>query len=256
MIAKEPIIKIDEVSYSYNGQPALEDISLDIYERDFLGIIGPNGGGKTTLLKLLLGLYKPTKGSINIMGQPCARMRHIIGYVPQHAIFDPDFPVNVRDVVLMGRLSHSRLFRRFSREDKDAAREAMEKVDIISLQRRQIGELSGGERQRALIARALAGNPRILILDEPTANVDTRVEKGVYELLRKLNQSITIILVSHDLGFISNYINKLACISRRLACHPSEKITPELIERLYQAPVGMVRHEHRLHDDSRPTKEK
>jgi len=239
-------IQADDVDFSYDGTPVLEDITLSVPEGDFLGMVGPNGSGKTTLLKIFLGLLQPTRGKIRIFGQAPERMRHFVGYVPQHATLDNSFPVSVLDVVLMGRLHRAPLFGRYTHRDKEVARQVMNDVKVEDLSKRRFGTLSGGQQQRVLIARALAGRPRLLLLDEPTASVDGRVEQDVYELLKKLNQQATIVLVSHDVGFISTYVRHVACVNRRLTCNPTEKITGEVIEACYSGPVHMLKHQCEL----------
>lgn len=236
------VVMLSNVSFRYEDVPILENVDLDVPEGDFLGIIGPNGSGKTTLLKIILGLLVPVEGDLQVFGQPPHLARRSIGYIPQLPDFDRDFPISVREVVLMGRLSSSSRLGGYRKEDHEAAEVAMKDVEIHDLRHRRLGTLSGGQRQRVLIARALASNPRLLILDEPTASVDTRAEKDIYELLRKLNQRTTIILVSHDLAFVSTYVKRVACLNRRLICHPTARISAELIEQLYERPMHLVEH--------------
>lgn len=237
-----PVVEFRDVSFGYNGSPVLEDINLIVEEGDFLGIVGPNGGGKTTLLKLALGILQPTRGSIRIMGRQPAAARSLVGYVPQLMEFDRDFPISVMEVVLMGRLSPRSLIGRYSAVDRAAAVSAMKAVQVDELANRPLSDLSGGQRQRVFIARALASNPRILLLDEPTASVDSRVEQDIYEVLQELNKNLTIILVTHDLGFVSSYINKVACVNRRLVCHPTQDITRETLFDVYNRSVEMIQH--------------
>lgn len=235
-------IHLENISFSFNGHPVLEEVTLDVREGDFLGVIGPNGSGKTTLLRVILGLLHPETGHVEVFGLPVRQARPMIGYVPQHAQMDRLFPVTVMDVVLMGRLARTRLFGGYSREDRRAAGEALQVVEMGDLSGRRISALSGGQRQRVLIARALAGSPRLLLLDEPTSSVDSRVEEGFYELLKKLNQTVTIVLVSHDLGFISAYVNRVACVNRRVAVHYTHEVTEDFLNQAYQRPVKMVKH--------------
>jgi zinc transport system ATP-binding protein len=241
---KAPAVAIENVSFWYEDAPVLEDISLVIEQGDFLGLVGPNGGGKTTLLRIVLGLLSPQKGRVLVFGKPPREGRQFIGYVPQHQQFDRDFPVSVMDVVLMGRLQTAPAVAGFRREDREAAELACREVEVYDLRKRRLGTLSGGQRQRALIARALAGQPRLLILDEPTANVDTVVQQEIYDLLRKLNEKVTIVLVSHDMGFVTKYVNRVACLNRVLLCHPTAAISGKMIEEMYRGPVHAVQHDH------------
>ena len=240
-------IKLDQVSFGYDNNRVLDNITFEVPEGDFLGVIGPNGGGKTTLLKLVLDLLTPTSGEIKIFDRSPREARSLIGYVPQYAEFDREFPVRAWDVVLMGRLSKAPMLGGYRRQDREAAEEAMRRVEVFDLRNQQLGTLSGGQRQRVLIARALASNPRLLLLDEPTASIDTRAERDIYNLLKELNKQTTIILVTHDLGFVSQYVTRVACLNRRLVGHPTARITPEIIEELYHGPVHLIQHHHVLH---------
>lgn len=242
MSAKVEAIHLEDIWVQYNGLSVLEGINLSLYEQDFLGIIGPNGGGKTTLLRVLLGLVQPTRGQVRILGHNAKEGRRFVGYVPQYTEFDRDFPISVWDVVIMGRLSRRGLFRRYAQEDKGVAAEALQQVEMLEFRDRQIGELSSGQRQRVYIARALASDPKILLLDEPTASVDSGVLGNIYELLREMNRRVTIILVSHDIGVVSSYVKTIACLNRRLIYHASKEITPEMLEAAYECPVDLIAH--------------
>lgn len=237
-----PPILLRDVSFRYGAAPVLESVDLRLDEGDFLGIIGPNAGGKTTLLKIILGLLAPDRGSVEIFGRPPAESRGVIGYVPQYARFDASFPIDVLDTVRMGRLGVRR--RERSRESRAAARAALDRVDLSGMADEQIGELSGGQLQRVLIARALASEPRILLLDEPTASVDTRIGRSVYELLERLSERMTIALASHDIGVISRHVKTIACLNVRLHYHQSRELTPEMVEAAYGCPVDLVAHGH------------
>ena len=236
------VIRLEDVWVNYGDVTVLEGINLSVEELDFFGVIGPNGGGKTTLLKVILGLVKPSRGRVTVLGDTPERARRFIGYVPQESQFDRDFPVTVLDVVLMGRLGHTGLFRRYSSEDRRIAYEALEAVEMLEYKDRQIGRLSGGQRQRVFIARALVTQPKILLLDEPTASVDKPIQTEVYELLKRLNDRVTIVLVTHDIGVISTYVDKIACLNRRLFYHGSKELTTEIIEETYQCPVELIAH--------------
>ncbi len=238
----EQVITLNQVWAGYNSHPVLEDINLVVKELDFLGIIGPNGGGKTTLIKLLLGLISPLKGEVKIFDRPVKSGRRYVGYVPQLLEFDRDFPIRVDQVVPMGRLGKRRLLQRYNQKDETIVTRSLEQVGMLELRSRSIGELSGGERQRVYIARALASEPRILLLDEPTASVDSKVQKSIYQLLKELNQSITILMISHDLGAVSSYVKTVACLNHRLFYHNDKLITPKMLEETYQCPVDLIAH--------------
>lgn len=232
------------VSFSYDGEPALAQVYFKVFAGDFLTMLGPNGGGKTTLLKLILGLLKPQKGEIRVFGASPEKARTEIGYVPQHLDFDPRFPLSVFDVILMGRLSE-RPFGPYRRSDKEAACEALKAVDLLELRRRGFGELSGGQRQRALIARALTVSPRLLLLDEPTANIDRDSQRRLYELLGELNQHLTIFMATHDVGFVSKYVKSVLCVNRSVIKHPTSRLGGKLIAELYGSEMSLVQHGRR-----------
>ncbi|MGI6777527.1 MAG: metal ABC transporter ATP-binding protein [Acetivibrionales bacterium] len=247
----EPVIEIKNLSVYYGSICALSNINLSVYERDFLGIMGPNGGGKSTLLKTVLGLQKPTEGSVKIFGQTPGKTYTPIGYVPQFSIFDKDFPISVEEVVLMGRLKGKNcLFHRYSAEDRKIANGLMKELEVYSLRNRQIGQLSGGQLQRVLIARALAVQPIILLLDEPTASLDTESKSGIYKILKELNKRITIIVVTHDMGAVSSYIKTLCCLNGMLHYHGEPKITDDTIKKVYGCPIDLIAHgiPHRVLD--------
>jgi len=250
------IIRMDNVTVALDGHVILNAINLSIMQNDYLGIIGPNGGGKTTLLRTILGLIRPMTGKISIMGEPPERGRKYIGYVPQHAVFDRDFPIDVWDTVMMGRLPRSSPLRRFSEDDSKQAEKALSRVGMTGLEDRSIGNLSGGERQRVYIARALATDPKVLLLDEPTANIDVEMEEGFYNLLNEIRKTAAIVLVSHDISVISVHVDKIACLNRELYMHTSSEIDAETLEKTYRCPVEMIAHgvPHRVlkdHDHKR-----
>lgn len=237
------IITIKNLDFSYTKRvKVLDNINLAIQHRDFLGLIGPNGGGKTTLLKIILGLLKPGKGAVEVFGQAPEVARQKVGYVPQYAKIDLDYPINVLEVVLMGLLGNKKMLQRFNRQDKKKTLSALAKVGLEKLAKKQIGELSGGQRQRVLIARALVREPKLLILDEPTSSVDTKAGSDFFELLKKLNRDIAIIVVSHDIGMISPYINKVACLNKTLYCHDSGEINEALIKSGYKCDIELLGH--------------
>ena len=242
MKMNEEVVRLEDVWAFYDHLPVLEEINLSIQKSDFVGIIGPNGGGKTTLLKVILGLIETSKGRVTVLGGPPKKNRRFVGYVPQHSRFDPTFPVNVRDVVLMGRLGRSGRFRGYNEEDERITTEALEIVEMFGLKNRHVGALSEGQKQRLFIARALVAEPKLLLLDEPSTSVDKRMETGLYELLDELRRKITIILVSHDIGAISIHVDKIACLNRRLFYHGSKEISAETLEKVYHCPVDMIAH--------------
>lgn len=237
-------LELEDVWLSFRETPVLEAIDLRLEEGEFLGIIGPNGAGKSVLLRVILGLLAPDRGRVRVFGRPPAESRGQLAYVPQYVDFDRDFPIRVRDVVLMGRQHHAGILHRFDDEDVARAREALEGLEIAHLADRQVGRLSGGQLQRVLVARALAVDARLLILDEPTASLDPRVGMEFYERLSALGGRITVILVSHDIGVVTRHVTSIACLNRRLHYHHSREITQEMIEETYGCPVDFVVHEH------------
>lgn len=239
------VVKVSHVSFSYDGIPVLEDVHFTIQERSFISIVGPNAGGKTTLLKLMLGLLRPSQGTLEVLGMPPEKARTRIGYMPQQVQLDLQFPVSVLDVVLMGRLGPGGRIGPYSRTDRAIALDALRKLEMQDLAGRPFMALSGGQRQRVLIARALASEPQMLFLDEPTANVDMVVETELFELLHEMSKTITVIVVSHDLGFVSQYVQSVVCVNRRVLVHPTATVTGEVIRDLYLSDVCMVRHHHR-----------
>jgi zinc transport system ATP-binding protein len=247
-----PVIDIRTLSFAYGSVQTLSGIDLQIEDGEFLGIVGPNAGGKSTLLKLILGLLKPQNGSIRVLGRSPRAASRLLGYVPQYPSFPRDFPITVAQVVQLGRLGlgegarrwHALWPKRVSGADREAVRRALAEVEASDIEKRQIGSLSGGQLQRVLLARALVGDPRILILDEPTANIDQRLEGEIFDLLELLNARLTILVVSHDVAFISRYVSRVACVNRTLVCHRTEAVDGAMIQELYGEPVRMIAHSH------------
>jgi len=240
------VVQIEHVYFAYpphNSEWVLEDVSLTIGPRDFLGVIGPNGGGKTTLLRILLGLLEPQRGEVRVLGRSPGEVRSRIGYVPQHARIDPGVPASVLDVVLTGRLTRSSWGFRYGREHVEAALAALEQTAMAAMAHRTMATLSGGQRQRVLIARALASDAELLLLDEPTAGVDPHMEQSLTDLLHRLNQRLPIVVVSHDVSFVSTHLRRVACLNRRLICHAADEISKEVIAQMYHAPIRVVRHQ-------------
>lgn len=235
-------IEVEDVWFSYDGHVVLRDVNLKIKQREFLAILGPNGSGKTTLLKILLGILKPDRGTIRIFGREPGKMAEHIGYVPQDTNVNKDFPVSVLDVTLMGRLSYAGRARQYSAEDRTVAQQALERVEMWEYRKRPIGKLSGGQRQRVFIARALAANPDVLFLDEPSSSVDKEFQTQLYEFLKELNESVTIVVVSHDLSVLSCYIKSVACVNQTLYFHDAAEITAEMMDMAYHCPVDLIAH--------------
>lgn len=240
-----PAFAMHGLSFAYDdGRPVLEDVDIEIDRRDVVAIVGPNGGGKTTLLRLLLGLETPTRGEVRVLGKDPRQARPLVGYMPQHTALDPRFPVRVLDVVLMGRLHQARWFGGHSRADVRAAQRALADVALEGFEKRPFAALSGGERQRVLIARALASEPALLLLDEPTANVDQAAGAHFHDLLAGLASRMTVVLVSHDLGFVSRFVSKVVCVHRRVRVHPTSEVNGRVLRDLYGEELVLVRHDH------------
>jgi len=239
----EPAAELSGVSVNLGGVRVLEDVDLLIGSHDYVAILGPNGGGKSTLLRVILGLLKPQAGTVRVLGRAPGRARGRVGYVPQYGDFDRGFPVRVLDVVLMGRLGFHALGRARS-SDRDMAGSVLARVEMERLATRPIGSLSGGQMQRVLIARALAQSPKLLLLDEPTASVDERIEVSLWELFRDLSSEMAVVVVSHDIGAVSRYVENVACLNRRLHVHPSKALTSDILEAAYGCPVDLLIHGH------------
>ena len=235
-----PIIEMEEVSFAYNGQPVLQEVSLAIPRGDFVAVIGPNGGGKTTLLRLMLGLLKPDTGRVRLLGRMAGRATHHIGYVRQDVHINQNFPISALDVVLMGKRDPRRRWGHHGAQDRREALQALERMGMEAFAKQRIGELSGGQRQRVFIARALVTHPRLLLLDEPTASIDTKGQADFYRMLKELNEEITILVVSHDLLVISTYAKSVACVNKRLHYHQQAEITGEMMETMYPCTVEEV----------------
>ncbi len=249
---KNICIEVENVSFRYDGGSVLENVTFSVNAGEYLGIIGPNGGGKTTLLKIILGLLEPTTGTVKIFGNEVRKSRKPllqIGYVPQRiSRGDFHFPATVEEIVTSGRTAQRGLLKWFNREDKKVIEEAMETTEITKYRNRSMSKLSGGEQQKVFIARALAGKPKILILDEPVVGVDITSKEKFYAFLQKINQQfgLTIIFVSHDIDVIAHQVKSVLCINRELVCHgsPKEFIKEEFMEKLYGKKVKFILHGH------------
>jgi len=249
-----PIFEVKNLNFGVGGQSILSHISLTIFQGEYIAIIGPNGGGKTTLIRMLLGLDKPTNGEIKIYGKKLKSFKQWdkIGFVPQRASHvDASFPATVQDIVNMGRTSKRGLFSRMSEHDNEVVNDAMIKMDVLNLKDKMIGTLSGGQRQRVMIARALASNPEILILDEPNTGVDVVSQNRFYALLRSLNkeQNITIVFITHDIGVIADDIARLFTINQKatICNNPKQTLSCEDMSLLYGIDAHLIhnhKHEH------------
>lgn len=244
------IIELEHISFSYTGEEVLHDVNLNIHQGDYLGVIGPNGGGKTTLLKIILGLLKPTGGSVRLFGQDLKDFRDWkrIGYVPQKATnFDPNFPATVKEVVAMGRYAQRGLIHFLTKQDYQIVDRALDQVEMLPHQDRIIGDLSGGQQQRVFIARALASEPEVILLDEPTVGVDQKTQEDFYTLLTKLNieLGLTLVLISHDIDVVADEATEVAWINRRLIYYGSPRdLKGTHVDDLYGKGVKLILHDH------------
>lgn len=257
----KPIIEIKNLSAGYDGRTVLHDVNLSIYERDFLGIIGPNGGGKTMLIKCILGLLKPTGGEIifhtpeetpeETSAKPSAKSSRqsssaksspLLGYLPQYSTIDRKFPISVEEVILSGLSIQKSLTSRFTPEQKEKGKLIISRMGLEGLEHRSIGQLSGGQLQRALLGRAIISDPAVLILDEPSTYIDKRFEARLYELLAEINKECAIILVSHDIGTVLQQVKSIACVNETLDYHPDTGVTTEWLERNFNCPIELLGH--------------
>lgn len=236
------LINIDNIVAGYDNKIVLHDISLDIWENDFLGIIGPNGGGKTTLLKIILGLLKPKSGSVRYFDGEKEVSSLKIGYLPQMNKIDKKFPISVREVVLSGLMAEKPRFRDFTAEQKQRAEEVIAQMGLQELAKRAIGDLSGGQLQRVLLGRSMVSRPKVLILDEPNSYVDKRFESHFYNLLEEISKESSIILVSHDIGTVLSMVKNIACVNETLHYHSGADISAEWLENKYACPIELVGH--------------
>ncbi len=233
-------VEMENVSVNLNNQPVLTSINLKIGMNDFLAIIGPNGGGKSTLLKVILGLLKADQGQVTVFGNKPGNPHNPIGYLPQHVSFDPDFPINVFDTVLSGR--YHGFFKGYSDEDRDMVKKALDEVDMLNLQDRQMSRLSGGQMQRVFIARALVRDPKLLLLDEPMASIDPEMQNSFYKLLSGLRERMAIVLISHDVGAVSTQVENIACLNQKLYYHGPVEDSKKGLEAVYKCPIDLISH--------------
>lgn len=232
-----PAIVAHDLSFGYQDTLVLEDVNFFVNKGEFIGIFGPNGGGKTTLLKLIMGFLEPTGGTLQIFGKPPRQSQQKISYVPQTLRFDRQFPISVLELVLGGRLSRLPWYGRYRQSDYDAALEALRQVDLVDMRYRAFGTLSGGQAQRALIARALVSQPELLLLDEPTASVDTQAETEIYKLLDSLKGKITILMVTHQLRTAVNQVQRVLCVKKNIISLKPEEVCEHFAIGLYHPPL-------------------
>lgn len=232
---KSPAVVFNHVCFAYGVAHVIRDASFTIANGDFVGVIGPNGGGKSTLLKLMMGLITPQEGSVEVFGRD--ECEHALAYVPQSIRYDKQFPISVFELVLMGLLNRLPWYGRYKKADMEAAEEALHVMGIAHLKARAVGTLSGGQLQRALIARALVSKPKLLLLDEPTANVDAEAEKEIYQLLKKLSGEVTIVMVTHDLKTAINQVDWVLCVQETISCYAVKEVCEHFALGLYHAPL-------------------
>lgn len=235
-------IEVEDLSFSYGKKEILTNVSFCIERGDFTYIVGRNGSGKSTLVKLLLGLLQPTKGSVKVFGLTPRKGRNLIGYTPQHMHYDPQFPATVRDVIATGRLKSGKLF--YNKEDRIMIDQTLEKIELQEFADDPFSSLSGGQRQRTLIGRSLVSDPRLLILDEPTSNIDEYSEKRLFHTLKQLNEELPVVMVSHDLYFTQDQVNKVICIHRnQIATHETSKVPQSVIDELRLGNIRKIEHD-------------
>ena len=254
-VGGEVLIEVSQLNAGYDGHTVLRDVNLTVYERDFLGIIGPNGGGKTTLIKCILGLLKPISGEVIYHPRPStlepdsahsqfsilnSQLR--MGYLPQYSSIDRKFPITVEEVILSGLSGKKSLIARFTKEHREKARQVIARMGLEGLETRAIGALSGGQLQRALLGRAIISDPEVVILDEPSTYIDKRFEARLYQLLAEINKECAIILVSHDIGTVLQQVKSIACVNETLDYHPDTGITEEWLERNFNCPIELLGH--------------
>lgn len=237
-----PIIQLEDLSVSYDEKTVLSHINLTVYERDFLGVIGPNGGGKTTLIKTILGLLNPSSGTVRFYKEGKEVPGINMGYLPQYSSIDKKFPISVYEVVLSGLSKEKSLFRRYSVGQHEQVRSIIARMGLEGMEKRAIGELSGGQLQRALLGRALVSNPEVVILDEPNTYIDKKFEAKLYSLLEEINKERAIILVSHDIGTVLQNVKTIACVNETLDYHPDTEVPTEWLEEHFGCPIELLGH--------------
>ncbi|MFP4510829.1 MAG: metal ABC transporter ATP-binding protein, partial [Spirochaetaceae bacterium] len=245
-------VELSHLYFQYPGVPVFQGVSLAIPQGGLTQIVGPNGGGKTTLARLLLGLLKPYAGTVRVFGQVPAATQQRSGYVPQHSLYDPQFPAVVSEVVMTGRLT--KRFGLYSREDRAAVERVFDELDISDIRKRRFAELSGGQRQRVLLARALVSNPALLILDEPTANIDRGSARRLEGLVATLKQRVDVLLITHDFDFLSDQVDRVMCVNRAVHVHPRSELTTDDMHRLFSGHLHDlgVKADYSGHSETRP----
>lgn len=242
-----PLIEITGLSAGYDGKTVLSHVDLTVYERDFLGVIGPNGGGKTTLIKNILGLQQPLQGSIRFYKEGKEVSEITMGYLPQYNTIDKKFPISVYEVVLSGLSKQKSLLSKYTGAHHEQVKRIIARMGLEGLEKRSIGQLSGGQLQRALLGRALVSNPEVVILDEPNTYIDKRFEAKLYSLLEEINRERAIILVSHDIGTVLQNVKTIACVNETLDYHPDTEVPPEWLEEHFGCPIELLGHGHLPH---------
>ena len=246
-----PAVTMAGMDFAFDDELVLEDATLSIQEGDFVAVVGPNGGGKTTLIKLMVGLLTPLRGTVEVFGQSPTRSAERLGYVPQIWDCRPRFPVTVLDVTLMGLVGPGRAEGPYSGADRERAMQALDRVGLADMAQRPFCELSGGQEQRALVARAIASHPDLLVLDEPTAHVDVAAEQDIHDLLLDLRRDMTIVMVSHDLSLVSDAVESVLCVNRRVKRHPTSDlgdVSGDLLRELFGDQLRVVRHDRHVEE--------
>ncbi len=243
----QPIIELKDIAAAYDHKTVLQHVNLNIFDYDFLGVIGPNGGGKTTLIKVILGLKKPTEGTIHYYKEGKRVSKLNIGYLPQYNEIDHDFPISVEDVVLSGLSSQKKLFCRFSAIHHQMVNETLQHMQLVDMRKRAIGSLSGGQLQRVLLARAVVSRPEVLVLDEPNTYVDRKFQAQMYQMLNDINRDCAIIIVSHDVGTILQNVKNIACVNGHLHYHSGTELPMEELESHFGCPIEQIGHRNMSH---------
>lgn len=237
-----PIIKLDNITAGYDGKTALKNVSLTVYDHDFLGIIGPNGGGKTTLVRIILGLMKPANGNVTYLRDGKDVKEITMGYLPQYNDIDKKFPISIYEVVLSGLSRQKRFMRPYTAEQHEQVRKTIERMELHGLEQRAIGTLSGGQLQRVLLARAIVSKPEVVVLDEPNTYIDQRFQEQMYKMLETINRDCAIIIVSHDVGTILQNVKDVACVNTTLHYHASTEIPEDELQEHFGCPIELLGH--------------